>query len=174
METKIVIRKGSTVPGSGLLVTGELAWDDAGKSLYAGQDGAAAIKVGPGTGGSPAPTTFTYLTVLGTATPIPSSYDVVWIKAHTLSVTMQTLPEVAAGSADGQRLLLMGLHNGSDQYFLILDDQGSVPGSGLKLHATQRSIHHRESLELVWDASTSSWIEIDYASNAVAQPLPAP
>ena len=51
METKIVIRKGSTVPGSGLLVTGELAWDDAGKSLYAGQDGGAAIKVGPGTGG---------------------------------------------------------------------------------------------------------------------------
>jgi hypothetical protein len=77
------------------------------------------------------------------------------------AVTLTSTPSITAPVADGQLLLIQGMH---DTNTLTVQDSGTLPASGLRLGATTRALGLGDILLLTWDAATSSWYEVSFTA----------
>jgi hypothetical protein len=70
------------------------------------------------------------------------------------AITLTSLPNVVNGAFDGQIALLRG----SGPSTIIIQTEGTLPGSGLFLAAAaNKSITQRDVISLLWDQATLKW-----------------
>lgn len=75
------------------------------------------------------------------------------------AVTLTSTPSITAPLADGQLLLIQGTHATNT---LTVQDEGTLPSSGLRLGAATRVLGLGDTLLLTWDAATSIFYEVAY------------
>jgi len=78
------------------------------------------------------------------------------------AVTLTGTPTIVAASNDGQLLILQGT---SDANTVTLQDEATLPTSGLALGAATRLLGAGDMLMLMWDSTNALWYEIAFANN---------
>lgn len=117
MNVPIFIRTGASAPGTGILGTGELGWDDGGKALYAGQTSAAPILVGPKPGGGEPVVKTELIVPVGNqwTTALPTDCDVLFLDFGSYTSVCSMVGDAwgpfVPGTYLGQRLQTLGVYN---------------------------------------------------------------
>ena len=82
--------------------------------------------------------------------------NIVWVVGDSGAVTVTATPSITAGTANGQRLLVIGTSNTNT---VTLQDEAGLTGSALRLNGSWVGAKY-SILELVWDHNASEWDEI--------------
>lgn len=141
-----------TIPGTGV-VTNNIGVDI--PTLTAGSTLNIGFRVA-------SPTVFTPTTKAITATTdtIPTTAPV--IRLNNTSGSSKTLASTPT-IADGQNGQLIRIFNSSAQD-VVLQDQGTLGSSNLRLVATTRTLSTRDSIVLLYSSDVGDWIEIGFSN----------
>lgn len=98
---------------------------------------------------------------IGAASTILADAAKVKVVGNGGPVTVGTLPTLSNGTADGQVVEVFGTNSTNT---VTVQDEGTLPGSKLRLGATTRVLGHGYSLRLSWDAGDALWYECGYTA----------
>lgn len=82
--------------------------------------------------------------------------NIVWVVGNGGAVTVTATPSITAGTANGQRLLVIGTSNTNT---VRLDDEATTAGSTLQLNGAWVGGLY-SVLELMWDHTGGFWVEV--------------
>ena len=91
--------------------------------------------------------------LVATATVLASRYDLT--NSSGGSLTLTSTPTLPDGSANGQMVsfLNVGAQN------IVIQDQGTLAGSNLRLSANTITLGPRDSIELFWSTGIGDWVQ---------------
>ena len=99
----------------------------------------------------------TKINILHSSDTIPNTSARALITATGGSVTLTSTPTISDGFTDGQTIQIT---NQDANNVVTLQNQGTLPGSNLRLSAPAVALGPRDSLVLQWNGAIGNWIQI--------------
>lgn len=96
---------------------------------------------------------------IGAASTILPNAAKVRVVGNAGPVTVGTLPTLSNGTANGQEVEIFGT---DDTNTVTIQDEGTLPGSKLRLGSATRALGKGDSLRLSWDSTDSVWYECGF------------